>query len=41
MEDPRRKIAAIELEDPRCKNLLSGVEIEKEDPRCKNLHKMW
>ena len=37
MEDPRCKIAAIEAEDPRCKNLLSGVEIEMEDPRCKSL----
>jgi len=37
MEDPRCKIAAIEAEDPRCKNLLSGVVIEVEDPRYKSL----
>jgi len=37
MEDPRCKIAAVKTEDPRCKNLLSGVEIEMEDLRCMSL----
>ena len=37
MEDPRYKTAAIEVEDLRCKNLLSGTVIEVEDPRCKSL----
>ncbi len=37
MEDPRFRIAAIEMDDLRCKGLLCGVEIEMEDPRCKTL----
>ena len=37
MEDPRCKIAAVELDDTRCKGLIQGVAIEVEDPRCKSL----
>ena len=37
MEDPRCKIVAIEVYDPRRKGLLSGVVIEMEDLRCKSL----
>jgi hypothetical protein len=37
MEDPRCKIVAIEIQDPRYRNLLNGVVIEMEDPRCKSL----
>ncbi|MGA2729271.1 MAG: hypothetical protein ACLPH3_00385 [Terracidiphilus sp.] len=38
MEDARCRIAALEMDDPRCgKGLLSGVEIEMEDSRCKSL----
>ena len=38
MEDPRCRIAALEMDDLRCKGLLSGVMIEVEDPRYKSLH---
>ena len=37
MENARCRIAAIEVEDPRCCGLLRGVEVEMEDPRCKGL----
>ena len=37
MEDPRCKIAAMAMEDSRCKGMLRGVEIEMEDPRCMSL----
>jgi len=37
MEDPRCKIAAIQVEDPRCIGILRGVVIEMEDPRCRGL----
>ena len=37
MTDPRCKIAAIVIDDSRCKSLLSGVVVEMEDPRCKSL----
>jgi len=37
MEDPRCRIAASEMEDHRCGNLLSGVVIEIEDPRLESL----
>jgi hypothetical protein len=37
MEDSRYKIAAIEIDDPRCKELLHGIVIEMEDTRCKSL----
>jgi hypothetical protein len=35
MEDSRYKIAAIEIDDPRCKELLYSVAIETVDPRCR------
>ena len=38
MEDPRCRIAALEMDDLRCKGLLSGVMIEVEDPRYKSLY---
>lgn len=38
MEDSRCRIAAIKVEDPRCRSLLMGVEIEMEDPRYKGPH---
>jgi len=34
MEDPRCKIAATTLDDPRGKTLRPGVVNESEDPRC-------
>ena len=34
MEDPRCRITANVSEDPRCKNLLSGVTVDVDDPRC-------
>ena len=37
MEEPRCKIAAIQMEDPRCIGILRGVVIEMEDPRCRGL----
>jgi hypothetical protein len=37
MEDSRCRIAAVELDDTRCKSLLEGVVIEAEDLRCKSL----
>jgi hypothetical protein len=37
MEDPRYKIAAVEMEDPRCKSLRTGVMIQTEDLRCRTL----
>jgi hypothetical protein len=37
MEDSRCKVVAIEMDDFRCRNSLSGVAIEMEDFRCKNL----
>ena len=37
MEDSRCKIAAIEIEHSRCKELWNGIVIEAEDSRCKNL----
>jgi len=37
MEDPRCKIAAIEMDDSRCSGLLNGMVIETEDLRCKSL----
>jgi len=37
MEDPRFKVAAIEVEDPRCKGIQNGREIAMEDLRCERL----
>lgn len=37
MEDPRCRIAAVEIDDTRCKSLIQGVVIEAEDLRCKSL----
>jgi hypothetical protein len=37
MEDSRCRIAAVESDDPRCKDLIQGVEIGMEDHRCKSL----
>jgi hypothetical protein len=37
MEDSRCRIAAVELDDARCKSLIQGVVIEAEDHRCKSL----
>jgi hypothetical protein len=37
MEDSRCKIAAIEIEHPRCKEQWNGIVIETEDFRCKSL----
>jgi hypothetical protein len=37
MDDPRGKIAAIEMDDCRCSGLLNGMVIEMEDLRCKSL----
>jgi hypothetical protein len=37
MDDPRRKVAAIEAEDARCNGLLNGMAIEVEDYRCESL----
>jgi hypothetical protein len=37
MTDPRCKIAAIEIDDPRGNGVFRGVTIEMEDLRCKSL----
>ena len=37
MNEPRCKIAAFEIDDPRCGKLLDGVVIVIEDLRCRNL----
>ena len=37
MNEPRCKIAAFEMDDPRFGKLLDGVVIAIEDPRYKNL----
>ena len=37
MDSFRCKMAAIEMEDPRCSSLLEGVAIEMEDRRCTGL----
>jgi len=37
MDDPRCKIAAIEMEDSRCNGLLNGMVVEMEDLRCRSL----
>ena len=37
MEDPRYKVAGIEVEDPRCEGLQCGMEIVMEDLRCERL----
>ena len=37
MEDSRCKIAAIEIEHSRCKEMWNGIDLETEDSRCKSL----
>ena len=37
MEDPRYKVAAIEMEDSRCTGLQNGMDIQVEDFRCERL----
>jgi len=37
MEDPRCTIAAVEMEDLRCRSMIGGVVIEMEDFRCLSL----
>jgi hypothetical protein len=37
MEDPRCKVAAIEMEDFQCEGFQIGMEIEIEDLRCERL----
>jgi hypothetical protein len=37
MEDTRCNFMAMEMEDPRCKGLLSGTAMVMEDPRCQSL----
>jgi len=37
MENPLYKIAAIEMEDCRCKGLQNGMDIGMEDLRCEGL----
>ena len=37
MEDSRCKIAAMEIEHSRCKELWNGIDLETEDTRCKSL----
>jgi hypothetical protein len=37
MEFSRCKIAAIEIQDPRCSSLLEGIAIGTEDSRCRSL----
>ena len=37
MEDPRCKVAAIEMEDSRLKGFRNGMEIVIEDLRCERL----
>jgi hypothetical protein len=37
MDDPRCKIAAIEMDDTRCNEPLNGMTMEMEDLRCKSL----
>jgi len=39
MEDSRCRIAAIEFDDPRCKNSLGAAEIAMEDHRCIGLRR--
>lgn len=38
MDDPRCKIAAIGIDDSRCRGLLNGMIVEMEDLRCIGLH---
>ena len=37
MEDARCEVAAVKIDDPRCKGLFKGVDVGMEDHRCKSL----